>query len=191
MMSRSMKSASGSVPPVNKWRLSRTLRRAVDYRPIEAGDVKYMWAAYKQGALAPMGPIFADGKMAADEFKAAFEQFVLAQYHAAWTLFANTRKGFIPVGVVFAAWAPAGSYLIVNGAAWLPWASKRNIVECMVGFLDGIRKQVPLQFYALSEHKRLYEICAMHGSIRRVGTSYVAIPGKHAAVFETREPRAA
>ena len=99
-----------------------------------------------------------------------------------------TRKGFIPVGVVFAAWAPNAPFLIVSGASWLPWASKRNIVECMVGFLSRIRSELQLQFYATPEHKRLYEICAMHGIVRRVGTSYVAMPGHPAAVFETRTP---
>lgn len=181
-----MKSESGSKPHPNKWRLSRTLKRAVDFKPIEDADVKYAYAAYKKGALSAMGEKFADGLMSADEFKSAFEEWVLTNYHAAWTLFATTQRGMIPVGVVFASAAPASSYLIVNGMAWFPWATKRNVVEAMVNFLNGIRKDVPLVFYALPEHKRMYEVCAMHGIVRRVGTSYVAVPGKPAAVFETR-----
>lgn len=170
----------------SKWRLKKTLKRAVDYRPVEDSDLKYIWAAYKKGSLAPMGDKFSDGLMSADEFKKEFEEAVITQFNAAWTIFANTRKGFIPVGVVFAAWAPNAPYLIVTGLCWFPWASKRNVIESIVGFLNGVRKELMLVFYALPEHKRTYEVCAMHGVVRRVGTSYVAFPGKAAAVFETR-----
>lgn len=184
-----MKSASGSAQRP-RWRLSRTLKRATDFRPIEVEDERYLWAAYKQGALSPMGEQFADGKMTVDEFRKAFERAVIDRYHAAWTLFANTKRGFIPVGMVFASWAPNGSFLIVHGATWLPWASNRNIIESMIGFLSRIRSEFPLQFYCLAEHKRLYEVCAMHGVVRRIGTSYVAIKGKAAALFETRTSEA-
>jgi hypothetical protein len=126
--------------------------------------------------------------MTAAEFKTAFEQAIISNCHAAWVLFGQTRKGLIPVGIVLAAWSPVGKFLIVDGAVWLPWASKRNIVECMVGFLRKVRWQYPLQFYVLPEHRRLYEICAMHGVVRRIGTSVIAIPGKQAAMFETRTP---
>jgi len=183
MLSPSTKSESASAPRARKWRLSQTLRRATDYRPIEDADIKYLWAAYKQGAFPDMVP-----DLPPDQFKQQFEAIVLARFHAVWTLFANTRKGFIPVGVVFAAWAPNGPFLIVTGAVWLPWATKRNILECMVGFLNGVRKEFALQFYALPEHKRLYEVCQIHGTVRRIGTSYTAIPGKQCALFETRVP---
>lgn len=181
-----MKSDSVSKPPRTKWRLKRTLSRRVSYRPIEAEDVKYAWAAYKKGGLSAMGGRFAEQDMDADAFRAEFESFVLSSHHAAWTLFAGTKNGHIPVGVVFAAWAPNAPYMIVNGMCWFPWASRRNICESMVNFLNICRKETPLVFYALPEHKRLYEVCAMHGVVRRVGTSYVAIPGHAAAVFETR-----
>lgn len=148
--------------------------------------MRYMWAAYKKGSLAPMGPQFADPVMAADEFKAAFEQWVLANCHAAWTLVGHTKRGFIPVGVVFASWAPNAPFMIISDISWLPWASKRNIIECTVAFFEGARKEFMFQGYALPEHKRMYEVCMMHGIMRRVGTSYVAIPGKPTAVFETR-----
>jgi hypothetical protein len=175
-----MKSESGSAPRVNKWRFSRTLRRKVEFRPIEDQDLKYLWAAYKQGAFE-----FEKRDMTAAEFQT---EFLNTNCHEAWILFGHTRKGFIPVGIVFASRSPVGKFMTVLGAVWLPWASKRNIVECMVGFLRKVRWQYPLQFYVLPEHRRLYEICAMHGVVRRIGTSVIAIPGKQAAMFETRTP---
>ena len=181
-----MKSASGSRKPPNKWRLKKTLKRSVEYRPIENDDVKYAWAAYKKGALAPMG--FEGTDLTADEFKAAFEEVVITRCPATWTLFAPTSKGVMPVGIVFGAWAPNAQYIIVTGMCWFPWASKRNIVEAIVNFLNGVRREFMLVFYALPEHKRTYEVCAMHGVVRRVGTSYVAIPGHASAVFESIIP---
>lgn len=183
-----MKSASVSVRQDSKWRLKRTLRRSASYRPIEDSDMKYAWAAYKKSAF----PSFAEG-LTADEFKARFEEFVVANHHAAWTLIAPTLHGNIPVGIVLAAWAPNAPYMIVNGLCWFPWASNRNILEAIVCFLSGVRKELQLVFYALPEHKRTYEVCAMHGVVRRVGTSFVALPGRQAAVFETfvKRPEAA
>lgn len=174
----------------SKWRLKRTLKRSVTYRPIEDEDVKYAWAAYKKGALTSMG---FDPDLTAEQFRQAFEAFVVQNHHAAWILIAPTDKGKIPIGIVLAAWAPNAPYLIVNGACWFPWASKRNVLEASVCFLNGVRKEHQLVFYALPEHKRTYEVCAMHGVVRRVGTSFVAIPGKQVAVFETftKKPEAA
>lgn len=184
-----MKSDSGSAKPHSKWRLKKTLKRKVDFRPIEDADVKYVWAAYKKGAMAPMAPMGFEGTdLTADEFKARFEEIVVTRYPATWVLFANSKRELRPVGVVFGAWAPNAGYIIISGMCWFPWASKRNIVESIVNFLNGVRKDFMLMFYALPEHKRTYEVCAMHGIVRRVGTSYTAIPGHAAAVFESRAP---
>lgn len=187
MLSPLTKSESASAPPPRKWRLRRTLKRHFDYRPIETDDIKYIWAAYKKGELSAIG--LAKEDMTPDEFRQTVERGIVENCHAAWTLIAETGKGFIPVGIVLAAWAPNASYLIVTGMAWLPWASKRNKVEAMVGFLNGVRKEFPLMFYALFEHLRMYEVCAKHGVVRRVGTSLNAIPGKQCAVFETISPK--
>ena len=156
----------------------------MNYRPIEDGDIKYVWAAYKKGALSSMG--FEGTDLNAEKFKSEFERIVVTQCPTTWVLLAKTRSGMTPMGVVFGSWAPNANYIIVSGMCWFPWASKRNIIESIVNFLNGVRKDFMLQFYALPEHKRTYEVCAMHGSVRRVGTSYVAIPGKACAVFETK-----
>lgn len=120
-----------------------------------------------------------------EEFKSTVERQIVENCHAAWTLFDKSKK---PVGLVLAGWAPGGTYLVVIGATFMPWASKRNIIECIIAFLDGVRREFNLVFYALPEHKRMYEVAAMHGVVRRIGTSYSVIPGKHAAAFETRKP---
>lgn len=161
-----------------KWRLSRTLRRRVDSRPIENDDVKYAYAAYKNGALKDHFP---DG-LDAPSFKQAFEEFVLSSAHAAWVIVAHTKNGFIPIGLVLGVWA--GPLMMIQGVVWFPWASKRNITEGTVGFFNDLRKQFKWMGFAYGDHKRIYEVCCMHGIMRRVGTSHMS--EHHPAVYEGR-----
>lgn len=162
-----------------RWRLSRTLKRRVEVRPIEQDDVKYAWAAYKKGSLEGMG---FKSDLDAQQFKDAFEAYVLTQVHACWTVIAQTAKGFIPVGFVLGGWAPHQTFMFITAICWFPWASCRNIVEGTIQFFDKIRKQMKVMGFAAPEHKRLYEVCCMHGIMRRVGTTNLAnVP---AAVFE-------
>lgn len=181
-----MRSDSDSVQQAARWRLKRTLRRKVEFRLIETMDMPYIWAAYRKGCLAPMGEQFADGAMKRDEFRAAFEEEVVSKYQAAWIVLGENKRGFIPIGMVFGAWAPLLPFMIVGGIAWFPWASDRNIIEGTVGFFNAVRNEIPMMGYANNEQKRLYEVCCMHGIMRRVGTSHIAFADGPAAVFETR-----
>lgn len=173
------------------WRLKKTLSRRIEFRPIENDDVKYAWAAYKKGNLAPMAGPFAEGGLTAEEFKAAFEVAILTRYHAAWTLFAETPKGFIPVGFVLAFHShpdPMMSpFMIVGDIVWCPWATKRNKVESAVGFFSQIRNTIPMVDYAHGDvNKKFFEMLARHGVMRRIGTTFNIVHGEPTAVFETR-----
>ena len=162
-----------------KWRLSKTLSRHVEIRPLENEDVKYAWAAYKQGKLKEMG---LPDDLDAAAFKSEFEKFVLTRAHAAWTVIAETPKGLLPVGIAFGNWGPP--FMIMNWMAWLPWASKRNIIEGTVAICNQLRKQFPLICMASDEDKKLYETCMMHGIVHRIGTSHSL--GVKMTVFESR-----
>ncbi len=173
------------------WRLKKTLSRRVEFRPIENEDVKYAWAAYKKGGLAPMAGPFAQEGMSADEFKSAFEAAILTRYHAAWTLFAESTKGFIPVGFVLAFHShpdPMMSpFMIVGDIVWCPWATKRNMVESSVNFFNVIRHTIPMVDYAHGEtNKKFFEMLARHGIMRRIGTIFNVVHGEATAMFETR-----
>ena len=166
------------------WRLKKTLARRIEVRPIENSDLQYAWAAYKSGGLSEMG--FAKD-LGAPAFKTAFEQAILTNHHAAWIVQAQTKSRFMPVGMVLGSWAtPQAAYMIVTGIAWFPWATKRNILEGTVAFFNKIRKEIPVVGYAMNGHKRAYEVCCMHGIMRRVGTTHVVFPGQSAAVYEGR-----
>ena len=178
------------IRPVS-WRLSKTLARRVDFRPIEDEDTKYAWAAYKKGCLKDMAAPFDKTDMTAEQFKEAFERVVLTRYHGAWTLFAETKRGFIPVGFVFAFYSHAehalSPFMIIGDIVWCPWASARNKIESAVHFFDRIRNQIPMVGYAHGEtDKRFFEMIAKHGVMRRVGTTFNVVHGQPTAVFETR-----
>lgn len=180
-----MKSDSGSRQPVRKqnWRLKKTLSRNIDIRPIEEEDIKFIWAAYKQGGLCD---IVKEEDLNANEFKLLFEETVVYQYHGAWTIFADTKQGFIPIGIVLGAWHPLTEHLmVIGGIAWFPWASPRNIIEGTIFFFNKMRQEIQLMWYVRPEHKRLYEIGMKHGIMRRIGTSHTVFDVP-ATIFETR-----
>lgn len=158
----------------------------MEFRPLEMEDVRYVWAAYKKGALENLG--FDGDEMSAAEFKDAFAKKVLEDYDAAWTQFGTTSKGYIPVGLIFGFWphATKSPYMIVADMVWFPWATRRNVVESVVNFFNDMRKDIPMVEYARPEDKKLYETVCKHGIMRRVGTSHVVYPEIPATVFETR-----
>lgn len=175
-------------PPL---RLKKTLARRLSFRPIENEDVRYAWAAYKKGSLAPMAGVFTETGMSAGQFREAFETTVLTRYHAAWTLFAESVKGFLPVGFVFAFHSHSdpvlSPFMIVGDIVWCPWATPRNRMESAVNFFNMIRHEIPMVDYAHGdENKKFMEMLARHGIMRRVGTTFNVVKGEGVAVFETR-----
>lgn len=179
-----------NIEPKSNWRLSKTLSRKLDFRPIEDEDMKYAWASYKKGALASMGGVFSDTTLTADEFKTAFQVEVTTTYHGAWTLFAETRRGYMPVGLVLGFYSHPNPrfapFMIVGDMIWFPWSSSRNRVESAVYFFSKIRSQIPMVEYASEQHKRFFEMIAKHGIMRRIGTSHNVYPDQATSVWETR-----
>lgn len=173
------------------WRLKKTLARKVDYRPIELEDMKYVWAAYQKGALGSMGPAWERPTMTASLFSDAFKSEIIKNYSSVWTLFAETKMGMRPVGLVLAFFSHPNPQLspfqIIGDIIWFPWASKRNRIEAAVNFFAKIRNEYPLVEYAKGEAtKRFFEMLAKHGVVRRVGTTFNVFRGEAVAVFETR-----
>lgn len=177
--------------PKQNWRLKKTLARRLDFRPIEDADVKFAYAAYKKGALAPMAGPFVQTEMKPVEFKATFEETVLSRYHGAWTLFGETPRGFVQIGMVFAFHSHAdpalSPFMIIGDIVWFPWASHRNKVESAVNFFDKIRTSIPMMDYAHGDtNRRFFEMLCKHGVMRRIGTMFNLVKGEPTAVFETR-----
>lgn len=173
------------------WRLKKTLARRLEFRPIENDDVRYAWAGYKSGSLKDMAGPLADTGMSAEQFKTTFEAVVTTRYHGGWTLFGETKKGFIPVGMVFAFYSHAdhalSPFMIIGDIVWFPWASARNKIESAVNFFNRMRNEIPMVDYAHGEtNKKFWEMLARHGIVRRIGTTFNVVKGEPVAVFETR-----
>lgn len=164
------------------WRLKKTLARRVTIRPIGDDDLKYLWAAYRKGTLET---IFPKENMSSGEFRGAFDT-IASKFSEGWIIEADTSKGRLPAGAVFGKVDAVLPYMIVAGIVWFPWATNRNVLEGTVSFFNEMRRVMPCMGYAVDEHKRLYEVCCMHGIMRRVGTSRVVVPDRNAALFETR-----
>lgn len=174
-----------------KWRLKRTLARSVSYRPIEQEDMKYVWAAYQKGALGSMGDAWKQPTMSVAEFDTTFKTEIIANYSSAWTLFAQTKAGTRPVGLVLAFYSHPNPVLapfqIIGDIIWFPWASTRNRIETAVNFFSKVRNEHSLVEYARGDAtKRFFETIAKHGVMRRVGTTFNVFHGEAVAVFETR-----
>ena len=76
------------------WRQKKTLTRRLEFRPIEAEDVKYAYAAYKMGALKDMAAPFDELGMSADEFNIAFQTIVLIPITAPGPCSRRPKRGF-------------------------------------------------------------------------------------------------
>lgn len=162
-----------------KWRLSKTLSRHIEVRPIEDADVKYAWAAYKLGKLE--FDIFPPG-LSATEFKSQFEQFIIGNTTGTWTIIAETKDGFRPVAIATGNATPV--FMFLSAIVWFPWASKRNIIEGVVALCSKLRKQFPVFGFVPEENKKVWEAAAMHGIVHRIGTSHSL--GEKMTVWEAR-----
>ncbi len=136
------------------------------------------------------GP-FTGTELTAEKFRDAFGLLVTTRYHGAWTMFANTPKGFIPVGMVFAFYSHAdpllSPFMIIGDIVWFSYATPRNKIESAVNFLSRIRKTIPMMDYAHGEENiRFWNMLAQHAIVRRVGTTFNVVHGQQTAIFETR-----
>lgn len=164
----------------------------MEFRDLAADDFRYFWAAYKKGSLASMGEKFAAGEMKVEEFNLAFASELEENYHRFWTLLGETRKGFVPVGVVLAFWSHPdpglAPYMVLNMMLWMPWASSRNKIESATHFLNAMRSQIPMIGFGRAADQKFFDVLLKHGIMRRVGTSFNVFPDGPAAVYETRRP---
>lgn len=128
--------------------------------------------------------------MTVEEFKAAFMDAVTRRYHGAWTLFAETRKGFIPVGMVLAFYShpdhALSPFMIVGDIVWFSWASGRNRIESAVNFFNHIRKEIPMMVYAHDRDRKFLEMLAKHAIMQRVGTTFSVVKNVGIPIYETR-----
>lgn len=167
----------------SKWRLSKTLSRKTEFRPIEEEDLKYAWAAYRTSGIDGL-----EEGLEPDDFRDALGSLIADRYDAAWVLLAETQKGFVPAGIALGFWphSEATQMMCLDKFIWFPWGSDRNRLEATIAFINGIREEVPVMGFATKQYKKFWETVAKHGIVNRVGTSHNIYPGERVSLWETR-----
>lgn len=139
-----------------------------------------------------MGKDFENTGMSAAEFRERFQAEILANYAGAWTLFAKTSKGQMPVGIILGFWSHPeprlAPFMIVGDLIWFSWTSTRTKLESAVNFFNRMRDKIAFMEYAQDKDRKFFDTICQHGIMRRVGTSYNVYPGEAVAVYETRKP---
>ena len=149
-------SASKSHP-----RRSRTLKRWVDFRNFEEGDIKYLWAAYKKDSRSGILNDIPEG-LSPDEFKEYVINLTIDNLDFAWTVFAPNKKD-LPVGVIYGKdFYPS---ILLGHMTWFPWSSSRNILEGVLNFINKMRKDSHLMGLSTFKDKRFFEQLCRYGVI--------------------------
>ena len=169
MTSRFQKSASSSPAPRTRQKrkarrsLKLVLSRRTEFRPLSEKDIRYYWAAYQKGAFSSFGEAF-PSDLSAKAFRTEFVEHVLKEFDGIWTPYAETKQGFIPVGMISG--ILVGPVMIIGDMVWFPWASDRNIYESAVNFINTMRKEIMVMDFAAFKHKPFFDSIARLGILR-------------------------
>lgn len=161
--------------------------------------MKYLWAAYRKGALDEFHPAFSEN-LDAREFREVFAVILMENGWNDWILLTETKRGFEPIGFI-TAW-PRGRIIEIADMVWFPWASKRNIWESAFNFFDSMRKKVadeasdpkdPMRYFVVFEYaryrdKKFFERMVNKGVLKRVGHINDLYPAEPAVMFQTKSP---
>ena len=150
------------------------MRRDVGFRDFADQDIKYLWAAEKYNGH----------EINPEEFKEAIYERFNESYDFAWTIEANTKNGYRPIGVIFG--LHSGPFILLGDMTWFPWSSKRNIIEGTTNFINAMKKDFLLLGYTNLKDKKFFEHIARHGILKRVGTIDGLYKDEPAALFQSR-----
>ena len=153
-----------------KSRLSRTLSRFIEYRPMTEQDLRFVYAAYKKGALAELGETFSDTSMTPPEFMSAFKEYGEKYFDEAVVFLAPYAGTYGPVGYIALTSSKIVRPIFIEEMVWFPWASPRNILESAVNFFNEARKSTTIHEYARMKDKKFFERICKHGIMRRIGS---------------------
>ena len=170
----------------------RTLSRGANFSVATTDDIKYMWAAYRKGSLDQevFGDYMPDG-LDPQSFGSMFELFLLDAGLDCYIMSAHNKDGLKPVGVVLV-WK-RGRLMEIYRFIWFEWATKRNILETSLNFVNQFRSTVheptgkkhKLIGFVEQDNISLYEHLIKYKVLRRIGKSYDFFNDSPAMVYET------
>lgn len=148
-------------------------RRKPNVRPLEAydeqgnpgRDLAILWAAYR------MGSFDIEEELSQEDFTERLLA-MLESYHGGWIV-EDVHNGFVdgegPIGVILAVY---NGWEMEPQFDWFQWASVRNLLRGMVGFLQMMRYNRDVgvvNVNTLKRHKRLFDRVAQYGVLNYVG----------------------
>lgn len=148
--------------------------------------MKWLYAAYRKGAFK-----LPDG-LSQEDFVSAVMVETLG-FEEIYTLFAplyeesHHRGEKVPIGLVGANF---NQHRMEVHAVWLPWASRRNILEASLKFLNFMRARHLVLIFVRKETRHFFEHLCRYGVLRNVGVIDDYWAGASAWVFHTRGYRA-
>jgi hypothetical protein len=133
--------------------------------------MKYVWAAYKRGAI--KGPLFPEGLEPAD-FRAKLADLAIKLIRGngeITILVGKTAHGQIPLGLVITVLAVGGDHApcASSHVQWFPEASARNKLECGARFLVDLKETVNVSISAAERDWPFYAHLCKYGILRPVG----------------------
>lgn len=150
---------------------------------MDDGDLKFLWAAYRQGAMKELSPALQKEGLKPQEFSETLLEYLAANFTDAWIAEAETLEGFKPAGLVVA-WT-RGRVIEIGDMIWFPWTTARNTLEAVVKFMDQLRRDFVVLEFARIEDKKFFERVAAHGVMRKIGHAHSIYPNGPAVLFET------
>jgi len=133
--------------------------------------MKYVWAAYKRGAIG--GPIFPEGLEPAD-FRSRLADLAIKMIRGngeVTVLIGKTARGEIPLGLVMTIVTAGGDHApsASSHVQWFPEASPRNKLECAAKFLVDLKENVNVSITAAEPDWPFYAHLCDYGILRPVG----------------------
>ena len=155
--------------------------------------MKYIWAAYKKGALKDISPDFKDPDYTPEELAHIYDLYLGVNGLSSFTGYAESEEGVRPVGL-FVFWA-RGPILQVNEFVWFPWATSRMKFEVGLKFFDQARRTehpetgrnyMVLEF-ARDGDKKYFEKMMNLGVLKRCGGIDGLYPEDKCILYYTKE----
>lgn len=183
-----MKSGSGFRQ--RKASLASWLSRNPSVSLSTANDLKYIWAAYKKGALATLGEDFHTPDFTPKELADLLDVYMEVNGVVFLTASAFSEGALKPVGLI-SVWSRQRIWQ-VNEISWFPWASARNKFECALKFFDQYRRtefshgrKYKILEFARSSERKFFEKMMDLGVLNRVGKVNDLYESEEAVLFET------
>lgn len=146
----------------------KLLRRGCHYRPLDDGDMKWLWGAYLDDSLTSIAVPDLDETTFPDAMRNLFTLYYERQGQA-----------FLLEGhfIQYGGNAPVGLMLVdeSQGAfwphtVWFDWATPRNKIETSVKFFQDLNHEGNVMFVATRQEIPFYSHLARYGLVNRRGT---------------------